>query len=239
VLLIGQAAFGQTDAGQKKTVMLFPFAKPAIAAGPQAEAVGQFSRDLFSLLAEGVAANRTYSVVKFDPRMVSVQRAVKEQRFDEKTLLSPIDTDSAGSARAQKLARLTGAQLAILGSIDKYIYKAGKSDPGQPATPGQVEIAATLLLVDVNTGKELYRFVATGQSVLDDPSELAIGTAATYDLAQKLLSDINKATLELTAAAQQDDAPAPVLVVESNKSDRGLLPAMIGAALLGLLLGGK
>ena len=239
VLLVCQAAFAQSSLQEKKALMLFPFAVPASVAGPQAEAVAQFSGDLFSLIGEGVAANRAYSVIKFKPRIASIQRAVKEQKCDEKEVLTPIDTNPAGAARAQKLAGLTGAQLAILGSIDKYVYKAGKSDPGQPAAPGQVEMAATLLLIDVNSGNELYRFVATGNSVLDDPNELTIGTAATYDLAEKLLTDINKATIEVMASAPQDVTPQPVVKAASRKSDRGLLPAMIGAALLGLLLGGK
>lgn len=239
VLLVGQAAFGQLSM-EKKTLLLFPFAIPAVEAGHQADAVAQFSRDLASLVGEGVAANRAYSVVKFEPRMASIQRAVKEQKCDEKEVSAPIDTDPAGVARALKLAKLTGIQLAIVGNIDRYTYTAGKSDPGQPAAPGQVEMSATLLLLDANSGKELYRFVSTGQASMDDPNELSIGTAATYDLAEKLLTDINKVTLEVVVAAPQDDAgPAPVVMAAPQKSHRGLLPAMIAAALLGLLIGGK
>ena len=239
LLLCGQAAFSQTGLGQKKTVMLFPFAVTTPEGSPQSEAAAQFARDLFSLVAEGIAANRAYSVIKFEPRIACIQRAVKEQKFQEKEVLSPIDTDLAGVARAEKLAKLTGTQLAILGSIDRYVYKAGKSDPGQPAAPGQVEMAATLLLIDANSGKELYRFVSNGQASMDDPNELTIGTAATYDLAEKLLSDINKQTIELTTAASQDEALAPVVVSAPRKRDWGLLPAMVGAALLGFLVGGK
>jgi len=239
LFIVGQAALANAALGQKRTLLLFPFATPAIAASAQSEAVAQFSRDLVSLVGEGLAANRAYSVVKFQPRIASIQRAVKEQKLEEKEVLSPIDTDPSGTARAQKLAKLTGAQLAMLGSIDKYVYKAGKSDPGQPAAPGQVDMGATVLLVDVNSGKELYRFVATGQAVMEDPNELTIGTAATYDLAEKLLTDINKSTTEMTTAAVQEDVPSPVVVTKSTKSGRGLLPAMIGAALLGLLIGGK
>ena len=239
LLLVGQAAFGDAGLGQKKTLMLFPFAVTTPEGSPQSEAAAQFARDLFSLVAEGIAANRAYSVIEFEPRIACVQRAVKEQKFQEKEVLSPIDTDLAGVARAEKLAKLTGTQLAILGSIDKYVYKAGKSDPGQPAAPGQVEMAATLLLIDANSGKELYRFVATGEAAMEDPNELTIGTAATYDLAEKLLSDINKQTIELTTAASQEDAPAPVVVSAPRKHDWGLLPAMVGAALLGFLVGGK
>lgn len=238
-MLVGQAALGQSSLQDKKALMIFPFATPTMEAGAQADAVAQFSKDLFSLIGEGIGANRAYSVIKFEPRIASIQRAVKEQKCEEKDILTPIDTNPAGSARAKKLAQFTGTQLAILGSIDKYVYNAGKSGPGQPAAPGQVEMSATLLLIDVNSGKELYRFVAMGQASMDDPNELSIGTAATYDLAEKLLTDINKATLEIVTAPQEDVAPAPVMAAAPRKSDKGLLPAMIGAALLGLLLGGK
>ena len=239
-LFLGQAAFGQTSLAQKKTLMLFPFAIATGQGNNPSDATAQFGRDLFSLVGEGLAANRAYSVIKFEPRIACIQRAVKEQKCEEKEVSSPIDTDPAGAARAQKLARLTGVQLAILGSIDKYAYKAGRSDPGQPATPGQVDMGATLLLIDVNSGKEVYRFVSTGQAAMDDPNELVIGTAATYDLAEKLLTDINKATLEVVTAAPEETTQAPVVVVtQTRKSDKGLLPAMIGAALLGLLIGGK
>ena len=242
ILLMGQTAFGQEFPATKKSLMLFPLAVPAMQPGPQADAVAQFSRDLFSLVAEGVAANRAYSAIKFQPRIASIQRAVREQKCDEKEIVSAIDTDPAGAARALKLARFTGSQLAILGSIDKYVYEAGKSGPGQPAAPGKVDMSATLLLIDVNSGKELYRFVSNGQASMDDSNEMTIGTAATYDLAQKLLTDINKATLEVVVAdsAEEDIAAHPVVfVTETRKSGKGLLPAMIAAALLGLLIGGK
>lgn len=239
-LFLGQGAFGQTSLAQKKTLMIFPYAIAGAQGRNPSDAVTQFSSDLFSLVGDGLAANRAYSVIKFEPRIASIRRAVKEQKIEEKEVLSPIDTDPAGKARAQKLAKLTGTDLAVLGSIDKYAYKAGRSQPGQPATPGQVDMGATLLLIDVSSGKELYRFIATGQSVLDDPNELAIGTAATYDLAEKLLTDINKITLEVVAAGPEETTQAPVVVVtHTRKSGRGLLPAMIGAALLGLLIGGK
>jgi len=241
VLLAGQASFGQAAPVEKKSVMLFPFATPGMPAGLQSEAVAQFARDLFSLISEGASANRAYSVIQFEPRIACIQRAIREEKCDEKEVLTAIDTDPAGSARAQKLAMLTGSQLALLGSVDNYTYKAGKSDPGQPATPGQTDISATLLLIDVNKGKELYRFVATGQGSMTEANELTVGTAATYDLAQKLLTDFNKATLEEATAATDTstEAPQPIVVIETKKSHKGLLPAMVGAALLGLLIGGK
>lgn len=198
------------------------------------EAVLQHANDLYTLINDGLAGSKYLAAVKFEPRLTAVQRAIKEQKFTEKDLLARIDTTPSGAAKAQKLASLIGANVALIGSIDKYVYAPDK---------GEVEMTATVQMVDVATGKVVQMFTATGRGARGgngaDADELAVGTAATYDAAEKILTQIMKVNPNEQAIAD-DSTGTPVAgtAKAAPKKNKGLIPAMIGAVVIGFLIAG-
>ena len=217
---------GNGQFGQKKSLVLFSFAIPSTGEAEESGLTAQYARDLLELINEGLASNKNLSVIKFDPRMASIQRAVREQKSDEKEVSTPTDTTPAGLSKAQKLAAMMGAELAVIGSIDRYV-----------AAKDEASLTATLQLVDVANGKVMMGFTAFGRAALPGQTEEALGTAATYNLAEKLLADMSK-EINTSLAPLAKSGPIPVGQPSSSKKNRGLIPAMIGAAILGFLISG-
>lgn len=205
------------------------------AATTNPQAVQQHADDLYTLINDGMAGSKYLSVVKFEPRLVAVQRAVKEQKFTEKEINARIDTTPSGAVKAQKLGSLIGAEIALIGSVDKYIYRRDK---------GEVELTATIQMVNVSTGKVIEMFTATGRGAKvgdkADIDEIAIGTSANYDAAEKLLTDIMKVNPDQRIAADDGSGTAQQTAGASKpaKKSKSLIPSMVGAVLLGLLIGG-
>ena len=242
VALLGAGAYA-AEPIQKSTAVLFNFAFVGdtqngeggitTAAVSKADAVRQHADDLLALIADGLATNKSLAVVKFEPRLACVQRAVREQRLTDKDALSRIDTTPAGIAKAQKMAAIAGARIAVLGSVDKYDYSADK---------GEVEMTASVQMVDVATGRMLNMFTATGRAAgaANKPAaEADIGSAATYDVAEKLIADMSKISAAEQIAAEDVYNAEPVVQQPKSRKNKGLLPAMIGAVVLGFLLGGR
>lgn len=231
VLCLGITAWAQAVPEAANSLVLFDF---AISAGEEAaknELVIQHAADLGELIGEGLLDNKNLAVVKYDHRLACIQRAVREQKIDEKDVQAAIDTDRAGAIKAQKLTNLMGAHYALIGSIDKYTAAVSQGKP-------TVEITATLQLIDSNSGRVVHAFGASGRAAQTEAaeSESALGTIAVYDLAEKFLGDICDVTL--TAATEQSySAPNYVQQTGGGKSKKGLLPAMLGALLIGLLIG--
>lgn len=231
------------DVLQKRTATVFPFAyigmdagdsESAGAAAVYRESVRQHANDLYTLLNDGLGGSKYLSVVKFEPRLSAVQRAIKEQKFTEKEMLAPIDTTPAGAVKAQKLGSMIGAEIAIIGSVDKYIYRPDK---------GEVELTTTVQMVDVASGRVVEMFTATGRGARGadkDVEESAIGTAAAYDAAERLLADIAKAgTSQEVVASGEGAGFTPVATApEKPAKKKNLLPAMLGALLVGFLISG-
>ncbi len=226
----------------KRTATVFRFAyigmdstETGIEPMPNRDAVAQHATDLFTLINDGLGGSKHLSVVKFEPRLAVVQRALKEQKFNEKDILAPIDTTPVGAAKAQKLASMLGAEIALIGSVDKYVYKAAT---------GEVELTATVQMVDVASGRVVEMFTATGRGARGgadkgDVDQLAIGTAAAYDAAEKLLTDIMKVNPDQRIASESEGGFVPVATtVEKPAKKKNLLPAMLGALLVGFLISG-
>lgn len=197
------------------------------------DAVQQHADDLYTLIADGLTANKYLSVVKFEPSLATVQRAVREQRITEKDASARLDTTPLGLAKAQKMGALTGSQLAVIGSLDKYDYRQATGD---------VDITATVQLVNIMTGKVVSTFTATGRAAgaPDKPAdETAIGSAAVYDVAEKLIADIAKLNPADQIPAEELEAygqiEQPQEAHATNK--KGLITAMLAAVLVGFLLG--
>lgn len=228
----------------KHTAAVFSFAYVGMDAGTATgiesltavnkELVRQHADDLHTLVTDGMAGSKYISSVKFEPRLTAVQRAVKEQKFTDKEVLARLDTTPAGAAKAQKMAAWVGAEIAMIGSIDKYVYNPQKGD---------VELTATIQMIDVRTGKVVEMFTATGRGARggdgSEVDEAAIGTAATYDAAEKLLGNIMKVNPEQGISAGDGGfAPVASSAPTPQKKSKGLLPAMLGAALIGFLISG-
>lgn len=241
-ILLGTTAFA-AEPLQANTAVLFNFAfvgdtangggNVAAAVVSKADIVRRHADDLLALVADGLATNKSLAVVKFEPRLACVQRAVREQRLTDKDVLSRIDTTPAGITKARKMGAIAGARVAVLGSVDKYDYR--------PST-GEVEMTASIQMIDVTTGRILNMFTATGRAAgaaTKPADEADIGSAATYDVAEKLIADMSKASAAEQIVAEDVYASEPVVEQSSSRRNKGLLPAMIGAVLLGLLLGGR
>lgn len=200
-----------------------------------ADEVGQHADDLCVLIGDGLTTNRFLSVVKFERGLATVQRAVREQRLTEKDADARLDTTPAGLAKARKMASLTGSQVAVLGSIDKYDYRQYK---------GEVEITATVQLVNVATGKIINTFTATGRAAgaADKPAdEIAVGSGAVYDVAEKLIADIVKVN-PIEQISPEDLASygyGQVIEEAPRHKNRGIITAMLGAVVLGFLIGSR
>jgi len=221
ILQCTQASHG-ADMVRKESLALFPLAVGSGIATSKVEYVQQYANDLFLLINEGLAETRCYSVVPFDPRVASVDRAMREQQITEKELAQPIDTTIEGAAKAQKLATLISANLAMIGSVDVYDFNESK---------GEAELTVTVQLIDVRSGKvSTVAATGKGKGAQGGQTEEVAGVAATYEVAKKLLVDIAAANpVEATGIAVAQPSQA--------KKSRGLIPAMIGAIIVGFLIG--
>ncbi len=234
LMLLISATFSAAEPAPKATAVVFAFAYVGMDAG---EATGtnttsQYAADLCTLINDGLAANKHISVVRLEPKLSAVQRAVREQRFTEKQIVEPIDTTPAGAAKAQKLASLIGAEIAIIGSVDRHTYNQQTR---------QVELTCTVQMVNVSTGKVEEMFTATGRSAAAAEGaaidQAAMGSAATYDAAEKLLADMAKVdpTMQVGADGTVESA-APVVVQRAKQKSRW--PVILGAVLLGFVISG-
>jgi hypothetical protein len=192
----------------------------------------QHADDLYTLIGDGLTANKFLSVMRFEPGLATVQRAVREQRLTEKDASARLDTTPSGLAKAQKMGSLTGSQLAVIGSIDKYIYRQDK---------GEIEMTATVQIINLMTGKVVSMFTATGRAAgsPDKPAdETAIGSAAVYDVAEKLIADIAK--LDPNEEIPPEELPVYTTEQQPHKgSNKGLIITMLGAVLIGFLVGNR
>lgn len=237
VMMFASVSFS-ADPAPKATAVVFAFAyvgmdsESAPGGNTNQDAVRQYAADLCTLINDGLAAHKRISVVKLEPRLSAVQRAVKEQKFTEKQVVEPIDTTPAGAAKAQKLASLVGAEIAIIGSVDKHTYNQQTRE---------VELTCTIQMVDVSTGKVAEMFTATGRSAAAadgaQVDQLAMGIAATYDAAEKLLADMVRVDPTLRVSADGTVESTQPIVVEPARR-KSQWPAILGAVLLGFVISG-
>lgn len=210
------------DVIQKESLALFPLAIASDIDNSRAAYVQQYANDLLLLIGEGLTQTQRYAVVVFDPRAMPANRAVREQQFTEKEIAQPIPA-FGGVAKAQKLAALMGVNLAMIGSVDKYDFDKAK---------GEARLTITAQLIDVRSGK-VGTVVAMGIGKgAEDSSQLeeAAGIAASYDAAEKLLAGV-------ASANPTEPAGTPVAQPSHPKKSKGLIPAMIGAIIIGFLIG--
>lgn len=215
----------------RQSLVIFPLATTAIP-DAQRQNVEQYASDLLVLISEGLTASKKYTVITFDERAAAIQRALREQKVTEKEITQPIDTTASGTALAVKLADLLGANVALIGSVDAYQYNLDK---------GEANVTVTLRMIDVRTGKTRDTTVTgTATRIQGQPgqTELAIGIAASYDAAEKLLAGIaSVSSTELTDAIEAEPVQ-PVEEPAPPKKKKDLIPMMLGAMVLGFLISG-
>jgi len=252
-------AYGQAMIAAKSALILFPVSvNPEITTGK--DLAKQHASDMLVLINDGLGSVKGLSVLVYDPHSPSVERAVKEQQFGEKEILDPPDTTPNGVAKARKLAALMGADMALIGSVDSYVYQEPKESvpieisvqaqtkPEKPMTQAveeKVTITCTFQLVNVMTGKAELPIVITGRGTRGPeqagPAEAAMGIGAAYEIAEKLLIEIaalSPAELGGTAEPVPVPLPEPEQRASSPSKNKSLIPAMIGALIVGFLLSG-
>ena len=226
-MITAQAA----EPAEKESLVVFAFAVSGSVDAAKAEYTKQYARDLFLSVKDGLVASDRFSVVAFDPRVAPVQRAVREQKVTEEELSKAIETFS-GVRKAQQLGEIVGAELAVIGSIDSYTFQEDT---------GEARLTATVQVIDLRTGRVENTIAATGRAArVGDGSgrgELALGIAATQNAAEKFLADIGGATAANnlggdSGAAKDSQSPRP------SRSKKGLIPAMLGAIIVGFLISG-
>jgi len=226
VLAVGPSCEAAQPPGKAvtRTVMLFPVATKPAQGGDRCAA------DLFLLIKEQLASQTGVRVVAYDMKNVSVQRLIREQRLDEKTA-NQFEADATGEAKAYRICAEMGIGAAVLTSLSKYRY-----DPGVPS----VEVSIKLECLDIAAQTPTKTVQAAGIGKVDPEAggartEEALCIQALSDLMGKLFGGtegVGPADLNVTMVEQ-----AQVMPLEPKKKG-SLLPAMLGALLLGLLLSG-
>ena len=102
----------------------------------------QAARGLQLLLEKNIPSTRMFTVVRYTADSASLRRAVKEGTLKVKDITAPTDTTRMGAAKAQKLARLMGADTAIIGSIDSLTVEDAKAN-----------LTTTIQVISARTGK--------------------------------------------------------------------------------------
>ncbi|MDI6828921.1 MAG: hypothetical protein QME62_10595 [Armatimonadota bacterium] len=219
-LCIGAEPFNGTAT---TTVMLFPVAVKSNGGASRCAA------DMFLLIKERLSSQPGIRVVAYDAKNVSVQRMIREQKLDEKTA-DQFEADATGEAKAYKVCREMGISAAVLTSLTKYRYDSSTAS---------VEIEAKLEYLDIGaqTPKKIVQAtgIAKADSETASKTEEALSIQAVSNVVDKLFEKkqgLTSADLGVTMIEQLDVATA-----EPKKKDN-MLPAMLGALLLGLLLSG-
>ena len=209
-----------------KSIMMFPV-KNSIGADK-----AQMADDLVIMLKDGLSITGKFMVMTYDLNSnVCIQRAVAEQKIKAEEVKTAYSTDPQGISRAQKVCKSIASDFGIIGSLDTYSFDEAKKE---------AKISVTVQVIRVGADAEPVTIAVTGVAAgkLDDQSqtESGIGVAALGDAADKVLSkliDVTQINLAIPGG-QQVYVPA-----EKHKShNKGFLPAMLGALLLGLALGG-
>lgn len=219
----GYCSGAEPESRLTTTVMLFPVAVKSNGGASRCAA------DLFILIKERLNEQPGIRVVAYDIKNVSVQRMIREQRLDEKTA-DIFEADATGEAKAYKVCSEMGIGGAVLVSLTKYRYDTSKAS---------VEIEAKLEYLDIaaQTPKKVVQATAVAKADSETASrtEEALCIQAVSDIVDKFFEKergLTRADFGVTMTEQENSIAA-----ETNRRDN-MFPAMLGALLLGLLLGG-
>ena len=96
----------------RRSLVIFPFAATAQSSKGKLY-MEERANDLFALINEGIAANGEYSIVRFNPHLISLQRAIQERKCTEQEVKVPISSNTSGVKQACKLARILGTDSVV------------------------------------------------------------------------------------------------------------------------------
>ncbi len=228
-IALGATAFAadlQSTAG-KQNVVVFPV-KNSLGDGKAQMAIDFqiLLKDALSLLSD------KFAVTACDVRSnLSLQRAITEQRVKPDDFSAGLATDPQGVARAQKVCQAIATDLGVISSLDSYSFNDATKE---------AKIEITVHLIKGTGNEKPFTIVVTGTAIgkADDQSQTESGIAisALNDGCNKVISVISKASptaLSTSPVGQGQEVYKP-----AKSRNKGLLPAMLGALLLGFVIGG-
>jgi hypothetical protein len=210
------AMAAQVTSSAAQTVLLFPMDSPDSASA-------QVAKGLTSMLESGLSASPAYRVIRYSERLPSVQRLVNMQSDSKMNGAGPFASDPTAIAYAVEIGKAMSVDQVVVGSVDKYTVSQDK-----PA-----ELMATVMVVDVRTGKTLKTIVVTGKGATSDAGQTLAGgvrvSAVVADAGNKILADLVVTTSNM-------GAPAPPTVQKPPAKNSSWLVVLLLAVGAGLLL---
>lgn len=193
---------GRTNLGQatRKLVLVFPVDSAGLSA-PNSGEIGDLITDaaVSRLLVSG-----QYTVTTFRRTLSTVARAHTDQQLSDSDVTAPFGEDAR---KAAKVARVTGYDIACIGSIIAYEFADGKAT-----------VTASLRLVNAETG------AVVGTAVTENASSAAGGTAKEDEKAReaaRLLGEkITARLVPISGGAvvpPTQPSPAPSAKTETKK----------------------
>lgn len=219
---LGSAALG-ADMACKQNVVVFPVKNNL------GEGKAQMAADFQLLLKDALALTGQFAVMACDVRSnVSVQRAIAEQKVKANDLSTGMATDPEGVTRAQKVCQAIATDLGVISSLDGYSFDYASKT---------AKIDVTVHFIKGIGNEKPYTVVVTGTAIgkADDQTQTESGIAisALNDACNKVISSVSSAPPAALSTPMGQEAPKP-----AKSRNKGLLPAMLGALLLGLVIGG-
>lgn len=205
----------------KKTVLVFPFDMPADGP-PNKDEVSQLLTDtvVSRLLASG-----QYTVVQYHKTLPPVARLRLDQQLTDSDVAPPFADDTA---KATKIAKAVGYDVAFTGAIDEYTYNEGDN---------QADVVARGQLLDIKTGKAIGApVILKGSSDKGGTSKQPVkamdaARSAGSQIAQKLVPITSTPAPQPTNPITKSPAREPQ---KKKRNNNGLL---FGLLAIGLGLG--
>jgi hypothetical protein len=196
-----------------KTVLFFPLDNNG------AKSVPQVVAELSNAVRNGMNSDPRYRVVTYSERLPAIQRIVKLQPDVKAVLEGPYSADSTAISRAAAVGKLMAIDMVAVGSVDKY----------QVGQDGQVNITASIMMIDAATGKNLRTIAVSGKGIRPvgiQVPESAVVADAIKDTSRRIVLEITGNDQGLAYASQP-----------SKKSGSSWLLYVLAALGIGMLIG--
>jgi hypothetical protein len=205
----------------KRTVLVFPVDMPDN--GPaNKDDVSQLITDT---IVSRLQASGQYTVIQYHKTLPPVARLHLDQQLTDTDVAPPFAQDTA---KATKITKLTGYDVAFMGAVDEYTYNEADN---------QADVVVRGQLLDVKTGKNLGAPVilkdssSKGGMAKEPAKALEAARAAGSQLAQKLIPISSTPVTQPTNPITKAPSKAPQ---KKKHNNTGLL---LGLLAIGLGLG--
>jgi hypothetical protein len=194
----------------------------------------QAASDLSNFVKDGLETSGKYDVITFSQRLPAVVRLLQLQPEMKAILTGPYSSDSTAIGHAVTLGKAVGADIVIVGSLDKYSVGADNS----------TEASATLMMIDANTGKTLNSVVVTGHGTKPAYKRVALvagGSStesrqddAVMDAGRKIVTSITGQQFASSQNSSSNPTAAQITGAhkKNNVSWAAILLASVGIGLL-------